>query len=199
MAQIDSNIRIRGRFLLEFVRNPGVIGSVAPSSGVLARRIVSEAGVSSASAVVEYGPGTGVFTAEILSRKKPDAHYVAIESNGAMAGAFKRRFPDRALHEDTVENAPGILSAAGIAHADSIVSGLPWAAFEGDLQDRLLRSTVSILRDGGRFATFAYLQSLLLPSGRRFKKALNWHFSSVETSPVVWRNLPPAFVYRCVK
>ena len=52
---------------------------------------------------------------------------------------------------------------------------------------------------GGQFATFAYLQGLLLPAGQRFKDKLAQSFSKVEKSPTVWRNLPPAFVYRCTK
>ena len=188
-----------GNFLREFVKNPGTIGAVAPSSGALARRIVAEAGVAEASAVVEYGPGTGVFTEEILAAKKPAAPFLAIERNPEMAARFRERFPDVALFEDSVESAPRILEGLDLALADSIVSGLPWASFPPGLQDRLLESTLAILPEGGRFATFAYLQGLLLPSGRRFKNVLKDHFSQVERSPVVWPNLPPAFVYRCTK
>ena len=40
---------------------------------------------------------------------------------------------------------------------------------------------------------------VLLPAGQRFKKRLHASFSEVTTSPGVWMNLPPAFVYRCRK
>jgi hypothetical protein len=52
---------------------------------------------------------------------------------------------------------------------------------------------------GGAFATFAYLQGTFLPAGRSFKKRLTKYFSKVVKSKVIWRNLPPAFVYRCWK
>ena len=55
----------------------------------------------------------------------------------------------------------------------------------------------TVLRPGGQFVTFAYHAGTLLPAGRRFKKLLPRYFSSVEKSPTVWRNAPPAFVYRC--
>ena len=56
---------------------------------------------------------------------------------------------------------------------------------------------MAVLRPGGQFATFAYLQGLLLPAARRFRANLGRSFSQVERSPTAWTNLPPAFVYRC--
>ena len=187
------------RFLREFVRNPKRIGAVAPSSAGLSREIVSDVGLSFASVVVEYGPGTGAFTSEILARIGPEARLVAIESNRQFAAAFRRRFPEVLLVEDSVENAPDILRSCGLGEADCVISGLPWAAFDPQLQDRLLAATLSVLPKGGRFATFAYLQGLLLRSGKRFRAKLNDCFAEVRQSPIVWRNLPPAFVYRCTR
>jgi phospholipid N-methyltransferase len=56
---------------------------------------------------------------------------------------------------------------------------------------------MTVLPPGGQFVTFAYLQGLLIPAGRRFGKLLGDYFSEVRKSPTVWRNTPPAFVYRC--
>ena len=92
-----------------------------------------------------------------------------------------------------------LLEETGLGAIDSIVCGLPWAVFDEELQDSLLNATLDSLKPGGQFATFAYLQGLLLPAGKRFKEKLAQSFSKVETSPTVWRNLPPAFVYRCTK
>ena len=47
--------------------------------------------------------------------------------------------------------------------------------------------------------TFAYVHGAGLPWGRSFRRLLERSFSEVRTSPVVWRNLPPAIVYRCRK
>ena len=45
----------------------------------------------------------------------------------------------------------------------------------------------------------AYLQGLMFPNGQRFRRLLGEVFRGVEISPVVWKNIPPAFVYRCRK
>jgi phospholipid N-methyltransferase len=38
-----------------------------------------------------------------------------------------------------------------------------------------------------------------MPGGRRFRRLLEANFSRVIATEIVWRNLPPAFVYRCEK
>jgi len=47
--------------------------------------------------------------------------------------------------------------------------------------------------------TFTYVTSLALSSGKRFRSFLERSFGRVRLSPVIWRNLPPAIVYDCVK
>lgn len=49
-----------------FLRHPTQVGAVCASSDALARMITEEVGIETAPVVVELGPGTGVFTREIL-------------------------------------------------------------------------------------------------------------------------------------
>ena len=49
-------------FLKHYVSKPGEVGSIAPSSSTLANVMTAKAGVSSASSVLELGPGTGAIT-----------------------------------------------------------------------------------------------------------------------------------------
>lgn len=187
-------------FLKQFMTNPGSIGAIAPSSGRLAKEIVKQAAVHKADLILEFGAGTGIFTKHIVDKKKMDAKFVAVERNPELVNILKKKFPALKFHADSIENISQILEVEKIEKkADSIVCGLPWAAFDRDLQHRLLNATHDILRPGGVFTTFAYLQGLLLPAGQRFKRNIEKCFSKVEKSPVVWRNLPPAFVYRCTK
>ena len=186
-------------FLREFLRHPGMVGAVAPSSPLLAREMVLQAGVREASTIVEFGPGTGAFTREILACARPGARFLAIERNPALARLLQQELPSVRIFEDSVENLGALHREEGIDQVDCILSGLPWAAFAEDLQDRLLGEAWKALAPGGRFVTFAYLQGLLLPAGRRFARKIRDRFGQVTRSPVVWRNLPPAFVYRCTR
>jgi phosphatidylethanolamine/phosphatidyl-N-methylethanolamine N-methyltransferase len=186
-------------FLREFVRRPGQTGAIAPSSSYLTSEIIRQAGVKKADCIVEFGPGTGSFTCEILRQKKENAFFVGIEANPRLAETLQQKFPQANILADSAENTPAILKNHNKPEADCIVSGLPWAAFPPSLQDKLLAAAIDSLRPGGRFTTFAYLQGLLLPAGQRFRQKLQETFSKVHLGRIIWKNLPPAFVYRCLK
>lgn len=151
------------------------------------------------SLVVEFGPGTGSFTEALRLRLGPQSQLIAIEQNEAFAGILQQKFPDLDLVHASVETLPAILAKRGGVQVDCIVSGLPWAVFELDVQQRILTRAAESLRDGGTFATFAYVHGLVLPRARRFRKLLESTFQEVRHSEIVWRNLPPAFVYYCRK
>lgn len=186
-------------FFWEFMKDPGTIGAVAPSSKKLARRMVEWIDWNTTKVIVEYGPGTGVFTREIIQRMNPDATYIGLEVNPKMVDCLRQSYPGLAIYKDSVVNVRNYLNKHGVNEADVIISGLPWASFNFSLQDSLMQATINALKKGGRFATFAYLQGLILPTGRKFKRKLSENFNSIEFSPVTWLNIPPAFVYRCVK
>jgi phospholipid N-methyltransferase len=153
--------------------------------------------LSKARAVVEYGPGTGVFTAQLIPRLADGSDFFAIEQNPALVRIFRGRFPNVRIYTDSVVNVRTICDREGIEQIDCVLSGLPWASFTETYQYEILNSMTSALKPGGQFVTFAYLQGLLLPAGRRFRGKLNEYFSEISQSKTVWANLPPAIVYRC--
>jgi len=153
--------------------------------------------LGNAEAVLEYGPGTGAFTGAILEGLKPSAKFAVIETNPQFAEIFTTRYPRVPLFQDSVANVRTICDRAGISSVDCIVSGLPWATFSKSLQMKCLDEMMRVLKPDGRFATFTYVHSLALPAAKRFANLLTNYFSTVSKSPVVWLNVPPAFVYRC--
>jgi len=182
-------------FLRQFLAAPNAVGAVAPSSRGLAEAITEAGGVPRARTVVEFGPGTGVFTEAIVRKLGAEAWFLAIEVNPRFVGLLRERMPAVRVVRDSAANAPKYLREAGRPHCDCVVSGLPWASFDTALQDALLDVLAEILGPGGRFVTFSYVHSPWLPAGKRFRGKLERRFAHVERTPVVWRNLPPAFVY----
>ena len=174
-------------------------GAICSSSLGLSRMMTSDIGVENAGVVVELGPGTGAITRSILPKLKQNSDFFAVELNESVIPVFKERFPDCDIYHDSASNLPKLLRQRGKKSADVILSGLPWASFPDPLQDELLSAILESLPESGSFATFAYLQGVVLPTGMKFRKKLHTFFRSVELSPVVWMNLPPAFVYRCHK
>jgi phosphatidylethanolamine/phosphatidyl-N-methylethanolamine N-methyltransferase len=186
----------RALFLRKFLRAPVQIGAVAPSSAGLAAAITTGIGLEQAQCVVELGPGTGAFTGAIVSRLRPDVKLLAVELDPVFASTVQARFPQVRVVNGPAEGLAGYFDGPTGA-VDCVVSGLPWAIFSLEQQTRILDAVLLALRPGGWFTTFAYAHASWLGPGLRFRRLLEANFSSVARTSVVWRNLPPAFVYRC--
>lgn len=186
-------------FLKEAVFAPQTTGAIAPSSRHLARLIVEKAGVPGARRILELGPGTGVFTEQILRAKSKEARFVALERNENFAERLRNRFPNTSIVQGCATQLPAHAAEHEVHAAESIVSGLPWTIFDPALQLKILEGVHHVLGSTGVFATFAYFGPHWLPGGQNFRKTLRGIFPSVRTSQVVLRNLPPAFVYYCRK
>jgi phospholipid N-methyltransferase len=189
----------RLKVLGEFVRRPTSVGAVAPSSRRLAELITDVAELGRASTVVEFGPGTGAFTEVILRKIQPGTTFFAIEANESFAAATRTRCPGVQVVHGSAVSVRALLESRGRTSCDCIVSGLPFASFTAALQDEILAAIVDVLEPGGRFVTFAYVAGIVSPLARRFRRRLREQFSDVASTRTIWRNIPPAYVYRAVK
>ncbi|HLX70559.1 MAG TPA: methyltransferase domain-containing protein [Verrucomicrobiae bacterium] len=187
------------KFLKVFLRAPALTSAIVPSSRWLAERMIEDLRLDQAKVVVELGAGTGAFTRAIQKELHPAATFLAVEINPVFAGHLKRRFPRVHVINDSAERLVEHLQSLGQASADCILSGLPWAGFKPEEQQRLLAAVLGALRPDGHLTTYAYNHVAWLPGGVRFRKLLRSSFSDVATTRTEWRNLPPAFVYRCRK
>ena len=186
-------------FIKQLLAKPGSTGAILPSSEELAHRMVEFAAPAPDAVIAEFGPGTGVFTRVILDSLLPDQKFFAIEVNEEFAASLRRRFPKLHLYVGCASDVARCCAEEGVDHVDCVVSGLPWAIFPDELQTKILRGMMEVMPAGGTFVTFAYLQGLVMPAGRKFKQNLKKHFSQVENTGVVWKNVPPAIIYRCIK
>ena len=182
------------RFLGAFVRAPLTVGAFWPSSQKLARLVVDGAEISPGDTVVELGPGSGAFTGLVLDRLRGLGRFLAKEINHTNATTLRRRFSRCEVIHDSAEN---LVPHLGRDRADCIISGLAWGNMLPPAQNRILDAICHALTPGGQLVGFAYVHAAWFPTTLRFRRGLRRHFARVETTPVVWRNLPPAFVYRC--
>jgi len=192
-------IQSRGhlRFFGAFLRKPLSVGSIWPSSPELAERIVEGCDLHRRRTVVELGPGTGAFTGLILDRVRKQSDFFALEINPVHVSELRHRFPRLRVYGDSAEHIASYLTLHEREGADCIISGLAWGNMLPRTQNRILDAVLSSLAPGGLFTTFAYVHAKWLPTSLRFRKRLFRHFARIETTPIVWRNLPPAFIYRC--
>lgn len=187
------------KFIKEFIKHPIIVGAIAPSSQWLSELISDTANLKNKKCVVELGPWNGVFTEKILQKINPYCVFFSIEINYKFVKETKNRCSNAIVYNDSAENIKKYLIKHNKNNCDCIISGLPWAVFDSDLQIKLLNSIYDSLESEGIFLTFTYIHGLLLPQGKKFKALLQKKFRIVKRTKIIWWNLPPAFVYFCQK
>ena len=184
-------------FSAQFWRSPRTVGAVLPSSRALSAAMVNAIDFGPLRTIVEFGPGTGVMTADIAARLRPMQNYLGIELNVVFYKQLVQRFPQLLFFNESAVNLTEILGRKGIAEIDAVLCGLPWASLPISEQERILGAMLQALRPGGVFVTFAYVQGLLLPGAWALRRRLKANFAALATTKIVWRNFPPAFAYVC--
>ncbi len=178
----------RIEFLKGFLRNPKEVGSVIPSSRFLTRRVLECGAVDKARMIVELGPGTGVFTGEILKRMRPNAKLVAVEINPTFVRMLRSNYPDPRLsvYEGSASDLEKALIEAGTSQADLVVSGIPFSTLAHETRRATLEAARRVLGPGGYFVAYQVRSHV-----RRFAEPV---FGPGETHRE-FLNLPPMRIY----
>ena len=182
------------RFFRKFLRNPGSVGSVMPSSRYLAEAMAADLDLEPGDLVIEYGPGTGPMTTVLAGRLPAGVRYLGIERDAHFQQLLAERFPQLDFHLGSVEDVGEILRARDLPKARTIISGLPFASLPKELQESIAHSTRAVLTEDGEFRTFQYVHAYGLPAARRFRTAMARLFSTCTRSQPVLLNVPPAYV-----
>ena len=179
-------------FLKQFFNNKSEVGAVAPSSKMLGRKMYGDLNFDKANCIVEFGPGTGVFTLELLKRMKKDALLIVFETNSTFYTKLKTTINDKrlVLINDSAEKIGFYIEANGYNKANYVISSLPLTVFPKELKDNILNESIKFLDKDGEFVQFQYSLNAF--------KLLKEKFTDVRLkfTPI---NIPPAFVYKCKK
>lgn len=177
-------------FASNFLRDPYMLGSIIPSSRFLVKKVLATIEWARAKVIVEYGPGVGTFTAEILQRMRSDARLVVIETNHDFVQFLGADFTDPRLvvEHDSAENVQRILARHGMRRANYIVSGVPLGSMPTSLQAAISVASRDALEVGGEFLVYQFT-SRILP-------VLRGTFPQVRRGFEV-RNFPPAQLFVC--
>ena len=182
----------RRKFLKTFFKERKQVGAVAPSSRFLVKKMCGKVDFDSAEIIIELGPGTGVFTKEILARANSTAKIFVFELNEDFYHMLSAKFTDRriVLVNESAENMEAVLKAHQIEKADVIISSLPLTVIPEPVKTNIIRASHSVLKHKGLYIQYQYSLSAkkLLES---FFGKLNLKFSLI--------NLPPAFIYVATK
>lgn len=177
-------------FARNFFKHPAMLGSLIPSSRFLIDQVLQHVDWDRARVFVEYGPGVGTFTREILQRMHPDARLIGLELNPDFAAFLGESIHDprfRVAHA-SASDVKKILAEQDIHTADYVLSGIPFTTIPAAVRDAILADTRALLTDEGRFLVYQFTRNVL--------PFLEESFDEVdrEFEPL---NVLPAFVYSC--
>jgi phospholipid N-methyltransferase len=146
-----------------FIKHPRMLGSLIPSSRFLVNKVLSEVDWSRARVFLEYGPGVGTFTTEILRRMRADAVIVALETNTDFVRFLRSRVKDDRLHvvHGSAADADAALRALSLEHADYVLSGIPYTTMPPQLRETILKKTHAVLHPNGTFLVYQFTRSVL--------------------------------------
>jgi phospholipid N-methyltransferase len=171
-------------FARNFFRHPRMLGSIVPSSRFLIRELLKPVDWSQARVFVEYGPGVGVITAEVLRRMRPDAIMIAIETNPAFVTYLRSTIQDERLHvvEASAEAVDEILRRYGQSNANYVISGIPFSTIPAPVRESILLKTREVLKPGGSFLVYQF-STVVLDDLRRIFRYVTRQFEPLNVLP----------------
>ncbi|MCL2528509.1 MAG: methyltransferase [Defluviitaleaceae bacterium] len=178
-------------FIKQYITKPRTVGAIWPSSKYLAAGMVKDIDFNNARCIVEYGPGTGVFTEKILEARHSDTLVILLEYNIEFCKLLQEKYKHEknlVIARDSAENIEKYLLQHSIQEVDYIISGLPFASLPQEVSGRILQQTQQYLKTNGRFITFQYTKLKVGLIGE--------YFSRIDMKRVL-RNVPPAYVLSC--
>ncbi len=180
-------------YIKNFIKDRNV-ASVTPSSPFLVKRVCRrmDLGGATGRVVVEYGPGTGVFSRRIVKMMGPDDRLLMIETNRDFVEKLRplARDPRVEIYHDKAQNVLAVLEQAGEEAADYVLSGIPFSFFDEATRHELIRTTRHALRPGGKFLVYQHYNHM--------EKPLRQHFERVEKDFELL-NLPPIHIQSATK
>ncbi len=147
-----------GVFLQGFLEHPVMVGSIIPSSRYTIRKMLAPVNWNECKLFVEYGPGVGTFCRPVLERLPRDGTLLVIDTNPLFIDYLKATISDSRFVPvlGSAADVEDIVRAHGFAHADYVLSGLPFSTLPDGVGAVIAAATHRVLRPGGAFLVYQF-------------------------------------------
>lgn len=169
--------------LHQWLKTPGLVGAILPSSKHLAKVMARHAGDSDT--LVELGAGTGTITTELV-RQHPEVPLILFEQNSTLAGQLHRHFPNAQIVPECFHARTELLE--NLPERAVFVSSLPFRSLPAHIAAPTVAALHRLLTEAPqrRLIQFTYQPRapFKAPAGLVWRRCIT-----------VWRNAPPAGVW----
>ena len=142
--------------------------------------------------LVEYGPGVGTLTLEMLQYLRPEGRIVAIEQHATFVRHLRQSIHDPRLQvvHGSAEDIARVVEHLRLPPLDCIVSGIPYSTIPAAQRDSILRQSCRVLRRGGLFLVYQFTGTIV--------EQMECTFGAVQQY-VEFRNFLPARIFSACK
>jgi len=163
------------------------------------RRTLERLDLAHAELVIEYGPGNGVFTREILARLPKDAQLLAIELNQGFVKHLNREIQDKRLLvvNGSADQVDRIVNEYRLPLADCVISGIPFSFYDKLAKNKLIATTSAVTKPSGSFSVYQ-TSPKFSPSNRSVASVMEQYYETVIAREEPF-NLPPLSIIQALE
>lgn len=178
-------------FFRQWLRSPKSMGSVLPSSRVLAKAIAAEIAWQPGQYVVELGGGTGAITQGLIDHGIPRDRIVVIELDGSLYSYLKERLTGCTVIQGDATRLDEILARHKVGEISTVLSGLPMVGMPEAFQRAIVEQSFKVMKPGSFMLQYSYSPIAPVPAAK-------FGITAKIARYVLW-NFPPAAVWRYTK
>ena len=175
---------------MEFLKNAILgkkVGAISRSSRYVIKKVLNNIKGQTFHKIVEYGPGDGVLTHELLKMLSPNGKMLVVELDKNFVEILNKiNDPRLIVIEGKMEDVAKNLSLYAFDSCDLIVSSIPFSLIDKKDREDVVKNSYKSLKEEGKFIIFHQYSVLM-------KKPLQKYFKNIKID-FEPRNLFPWFV-----
>jgi phosphatidylethanolamine/phosphatidyl-N-methylethanolamine N-methyltransferase len=181
------------QFLQAFLKNPGKVGSIAPSSTELAKKMVEGFAPDENNIVLELGVGTGAITKYLQYSLPDEKSYLGVELDSNLIKSLRKNYSDLQFVCGNACEATQIHQKSGLGKVGWIICCLPFVSLPNEVGEAILLEVDKFMQKGCTFRTFQYAHGYYMPSAIKLREFMRNRYGKSKRSPLIVKNVPPAY------
>jgi len=181
------------QFLQAFLKNPGKVGAIAPSSPELAQTMIKGLEPDRDNIILELGVGTGAITKFIQPIVPDGDSYLGLELDPRLYETLRTTYPELKVVNANACEAYAVHKESGLGKVKYVVCCLPFVSLPGKVADQIYEQIDLFMQDGCTLRLFQYAHGYYFPPALKLRERMRNLYGKSKRSPIVLKNVPPAY------